>query len=113
MPSKFTGTWINDINRAIFTIKDGQFTQSYKHKPGLYFYKGTWIPDGENKIILTYTHESKDGVPMPENMPPVAKDYKKWFFEVITDDKIKLIAEGYEDIYGNSELDFYMRNEQL
>jgi len=109
MPSKFTGTWINEINKAIFTITDGQFVQSYTDKPNLFFYKGTWIPAGENKIILTYTNESKEGAATPENMPPVAKDYKKWFFELLTDDKLKLIAEGYEDIYGNSELDFYNR----
>jgi len=109
MPSKFTGTWINEINRAIFTITDGQFVQSYKHKPGLYFYKGTWIPDGENKIILTYTHENEEGAAAPENMPPITKDYKNWFFEIITNDTMKLIAEGLENIYGNSELDSYSR----
>jgi len=109
MPSKFNGTWKNDINKAIFIITDGQFTQSYKDKPGLIFYKGTWIPGGENKIIITYTHESKEGAAKPDDMPPVASGYKKWFFEIITDDKLKLIAEGYEEIYGNSELDFYTK----
>ena len=109
MPSKFTGTWINEINRAIFTITDGQFVQSYKHKPGLFFYKGTWIPDGGNKIIITYTHESKEGASAPGDMPTVTSDYKKWFFEVITNDTMKLIAEGLENISGNSELDLYSR----
>ena len=42
-------------------------------------------------------------------MPPVTKDYKKWFFEVITNDTMKLIAEGLENISGNSELDLYSR----
>jgi len=109
MPSKFIGTWKNDINKAIFTISDGLFAQRYYTSPDLFFFKGTWVSDGENRIILTYTHESKEGVSAPENMPPVAKDYKNWFFEVLTNGKIKLVAEGYENIYGNSELDFYYR----
>ena len=74
-------------------------------------FTGTWIPEGENKIILTYTHENEEGAAAPDDMPPVTKDYKKWFFEVITDDKLKLIAEGLEEIYGNSELDFYTKDD--
>jgi len=112
MQSNFIGTWKNKINKAIFTITDGQFVQSYIHKQGSYFYKGTWIPDGENKIILMYTHESKEGTAAPDNMPPITKDYKKWFFEVMTDDKLKLIAEGLENIYGDSELDIYNRENE-
>ena len=119
MVSKFIGTWKNDINKTIFTITDGIFTQSYYDNPKLFFFKGTWIAHNatkfpaqdENRIILNYTHESTDGTPEPDKMPPVEKEYKKWFFEYSQNNTLILILEGYEDVYGKSELDIYNKED--
>jgi len=112
MAFNFIGTWKNDIKKIIFTISNGIFLQSYYDNPNLIFFKGTWVYNGDNKIILTYTHESKDGVTSLENMSLVKKEYTKWIIETLSSNTIKIIPEGYENAYNDSEtevLDIYTK----